>query len=115
MFGKNSAIRKYQKKLPSELTKRYGGKGPYSEGQVNTTVAELGLSKRHIQYAFLLYCEQRVLVERGLDESVISNMLAVVATASAGGIFAVSSDAMFGSGDGDGGGDGGGGGGGGGE
>jgi len=50
MFGEKAAIKKYRKKLPSELAKRYGGRGSYTEAQVSSTVANLGLSKWHIQY-----------------------------------------------------------------
>jgi len=58
MFGKNSAIRKYKYKLRPALAKRYGGSPVYTQAQVDKTIEELGFNKRHIQYAYLMYCDE---------------------------------------------------------
>lgn len=69
MFGKKAAIRKYIKKLPDELSRRYGGSGPYTRAQVEKTVHDLRLSKRHLPYAYLLFCNEKMLEELGIDAS----------------------------------------------
>jgi hypothetical protein len=58
MFGKNSAIRKYKYKLRPALAKRYGGSAKYTKGQVDKTIEHLRLSNKHIQYAYLMYCDE---------------------------------------------------------
>jgi len=57
MFGKNSIIRKYKYKLRPALAKRYGGSATYTKAQIDKTVDELGFNNRHIQYAYLMYCD----------------------------------------------------------
>lgn len=57
MFGKNSTIRKYKYKLRPALAKRYGGSATYAKGQVDKTIDEMGFDKRHIHYAYLMYCD----------------------------------------------------------
>lgn len=57
MFGKKSTIRKYKYKLRPALAKRYGGSATYTKGQVDTTIAEMGFDKKHIHYAYLMYCD----------------------------------------------------------
>ena len=114
MARKEAAIKKYRLLLPEELSKRYGGAGPYTEAQVTRTVNDLGLNKNFIQYAFLMYCEQEVLAAQGIDEEVTSSMLKVIEKVADGGSFVSAPfDALCGGSDGDGGGfcDGGGGGG----
>ena len=113
MLGESATIRKFRKKLTPELSKRYGGSGPYTQAQVETTVRELRLNDRYIRYAYLMFCEHEVLEQEQVSESTILKMEDVVAAAVGGGIAAMPIDAIFGSGDGDGGGfgDGGGGGG----
>jgi len=112
MIGKNGAIRKYISKLPQALSTRYGGGTPYTEAQVTVTIDELGLNKRFIQYAFLMYCQEEVIAEQGIDDETAATMLKVIEKAHGGGIVGTPLGALFGS-DGDGGGfgDGGGGGG----
>ena len=75
MFGEKHAIRKYHSKLPEELSRRYGGRGPYTEGQVTTTVKELGLSDRFVQYAYVMYCHEEVLDQYGLAGEKLQTML----------------------------------------
>lgn len=103
MIGKEAAIKRYRKKLPAELAKRYGGKPPYTEAQVSKTVQDLRLNQRFIRYAFLMYCEQEVLAGQGVDESTIAIMLAEIEQVSGGSVIAVPIDAVFGIGDSDGG------------
>ncbi|WNC69925.1 hypothetical protein RI845_07250 [Thalassotalea nanhaiensis] len=57
MFGKKSTIRKYKYKLRPALAKRYGGSATYTKAQVDKTIDEMGFNKRHIHYAYLMYCD----------------------------------------------------------
>ncbi len=66
MFGEKSAIRKFWKKLTPELSKRYGGRGPYTQAQVDTTIDSLRLNKKYIQYAYLMFCEEEVLASEDI-------------------------------------------------
>ena len=84
MFKKR-AIKKYILVLPPELKKRYGGIGPYSEGQVRTTVESLGLSKKYMSYAIVLFCAPHLLIESGYDDSKVESMSAYLAAKFASG------------------------------
>jgi hypothetical protein len=88
MFGKKSAIRKYKRKLPPELSKRYGGIGPYSQLQVERTVKDLKLSFCHISYAYLMYCDLKKLPESLYKNEPLDVMLKVITTATSGGFMA---------------------------
>jgi len=112
VFGEKSAIRKYRRKLSLELSQRYSISGPYTQAQVDTTIRDLRLSKKHVQYAYLMFCEQEVWGQEKLSESTIDRMQETIAAAVGGGIAAMPIDTLFGGSDGDGGGfgDGGGGG-----
>jgi hypothetical protein len=57
MFGKKSTIQKYKYKLRPLLAKRYGGSATYTKAQVDKTIDEIGFDKRHIHYAYLIYCD----------------------------------------------------------
>lgn len=109
MFGKKSAIRKYQNKLPAELSKRYGGNGPYTPEQVKATVDDMGLNHRFIHFAYLMYCSQAAIAGQGIDASAADEMRAEIDQASSGGLLSAPLDGIAGGGDGDGGGIGGGG------
>lgn len=113
MIGEGSAIRKYQKKLPVELSKRYGGSGSYTQAQVDITVKELGLSSKHIKFAYLMFCEQKEWDANFFSSDIIEKMNSAITAAVGGGIVAGPIEGIFGSTGGDGGGfgDGGGGGG----
>ncbi len=100
MLGEKSAIRKYRAKLPEELSRRYGGKGPYTEAQVSKTVSDLRLSDRYIQYAYLMYCHDEVLEQYGLAGEKLQDMLGVIASVGGGGIVAGAIEPIFGGGDG---------------
>lgn len=112
MFSEKSVIRKYRRKLTPELSKRYGGSAPYTQAQIDTTLRDLRLNTRYVQYAYLMFCEQEVLERENISESVLDRMHETIVAAIGGGIAAVPIDALFGGADGDGGGfgDGGGGG-----
>ena len=112
MFSEKSVIRKYRRKLTPELSKRYGGGGPYTQAQVDTTVRDLRLNNRCVQYAYLMFCEQDVLGQEDVSELDLNRMHETIAVAIGGGITAAPIDTLFGGADGDGGGfgDGGGGG-----
>ncbi len=86
MFGKKSAIRKYLKVLPDELARRYGGSAPWTRAQVATTVRDRNLSERHIQYAYLLFCQREVLYDEGVDDSAADKMLEFAGDASSTGL-----------------------------
>ena len=103
MLGKNTTIRKFRRKLIPELSKRYGGKGPYTRAQVETTIRKLRLNDRYIRYAYLMFCEQEVLEQEQVSDSAILKMQDTVAAAVGGGIAAMPVDAIFGGGDGSGG------------
>jgi uncharacterized membrane protein YgcG len=60
MFGKKAIVRKYKYKLAPALAKRYGRSATYTKGQVDTTVDVLGLNKKHIRYAYLMYCDAAI-------------------------------------------------------
>ena len=112
MIGEKSAIRKYQTSLPVELSKRYGGSGPYTQAQVEVTIEDLGLSNKHIKYAYLMFCDQQSLDNNVYTDQAIKKMKSIITTAFGGGIVGGSGDSIFGASGGDGGfGDGGGGGG----
>ena len=82
MFGKKSAIKKYIKRLPAELSKRYGRSNKYTEGQVKTTVQDLGLNKKYIGYAYLMFCGQIVADElTPLEEAMLRKIQKVVGIA----------------------------------
>lgn len=85
MFGKKEAIRKYAKKLPGELSHRYGSE-PYTQAQVKKTVEDLRLSREHIQYAYLLFCEREVLYEEGVGDKGVEEMLEVSRIAAGSGV-----------------------------
>ena len=59
------AIQEYVLKLPDELKRRYGGSGngPYTQAQVEKTVADLGLSADHVEYALAMFCESSALMD----------------------------------------------------
>lgn len=86
MLGRKAAIRKYLHKLPSELAKRYGGGGPYSVGQVSTTVNDLRLSKKHINYAYLLFCSDSDIEGLGIDHPALDKMYAIAQTSAGPGL-----------------------------
>ena len=108
MAGLSSIIRKYHKKLAPELRRRYGGGGPWTQAQVDTTVRELKLNDRYIRYAYLMYCEREVLAREQLPESGIGKMQDTIAAAVGGGLATAPLDVVFGGVDGDAGGLGGG-------
>lgn len=67
MFGKKHAIKKYAQKMPAELATRYGNQAKYSEAQVRRVIDDFGLSKKHISFAFVLFCTDEALGELGLE------------------------------------------------
>ena len=102
MIGQSSAIRKYQKKLPTELSKRYGGSGPYTQAQVEKTIDDLGLNRRYIRYAYLMYCERENMDREIFTDDVVEKMNGAIAAAVSGGIVAAPMDALLGTTDSDG-------------
>jgi len=109
MFGRKSAIRKYRQKLPAELSKRYGGTGPYTPEQVRATVDDIGLNHRFIHYAYLMYCSQAAIAGQGIDASAADEMQTEIDQLSSGGLLTSPLDVIAGT-DADGGGPGDGGG-----
>lgn len=77
---KKRAIRQYVKALPPALKKRYGGSGlfGYTEGQVRTTIEFLGLNKKFIEFAFLIFCGKAVLENTGYDSRTLTGMLSYI-------------------------------------
>lgn len=59
-FTETSALKEYLNVLPNALSQRYGNKSTYSKGQVDATVAALGLSHKHVHLAYLNFCEESV-------------------------------------------------------
>lgn len=57
VYFEDKAIKKLLTALAPELKKRYGGTGPYTHGQVKTTLKELGLSQKYADFAYFVYCE----------------------------------------------------------
>ena len=57
MFGKSSTIRKYKYKLRPALAKRYGGSVTYTKAQVDKIIDVMGFNKKHIHYAYFMYCD----------------------------------------------------------
>ena len=102
MLGEKPAIRKYRRKLPSELAKRYGSSGPYTRAQIDTTIRDLRLSRRHVHYAYLLYCDGSALPSSEFPQTAIDRMHTVIAGAASGGVIAASADAFLGLSEGDG-------------
>ncbi|MDH5632668.1 MAG: hypothetical protein OEZ10_06680 [Gammaproteobacteria bacterium] len=66
-MNKEMAIKKYITTLPGALKSRYGGSGlsGYTEGQVVTTVQKLKLNQEYINYALLMFCGKKVLIDNG--------------------------------------------------
>lgn len=93
MFGKKSTIRKYKYKLRPLLAKRYGGSATYTKGQVDTTVEEMGFDKRHINYAYLMYCDVATYTANSPENESTESMNNTIASVSGVGIFG----ALFGS------------------
>ncbi|WP_394188975.1 DUF6559 family protein [Pseudoalteromonas atlantica] len=116
MFGKKSTVRKYKYKLRPALAKRYGGSATYTKGQVDKTVDEMGFDRRHIHYAYLMYCDTATYKantpENESTESMNSTISSVSGAGILGALFGASYYSDGGDGGGFGGGDGGGGGGG---
>ena len=108
MFGVKPAIRRYRNKLGPELSKRYGS-GPYTRAQVEVAAKDLKLSQKHIQYAYLLFCEKITLDPQIYSGENIDKMQGVITAAFSGGVVAAPIDALLGGSDGGGGGGGGGG------
>ena len=84
MFGEKAAIKKYLKTLPSLLSRRYGRSDKYTEGQVKTTIYELGLNKKYIGYAYLIFCNQASGKEFSSVEISMINKIQKVAGITAG-------------------------------
>ena len=87
MFGKNSTIRKYKYKLRPALAKRYGGSATYTKAQVDKTVDELGFSNRHIQYAYLMYCDVHTFNTNTSPNESTETMQSTITAATGAGIF----------------------------
>lgn len=56
-FFEDRAIKKLLITLAPELKNRYGGSGPYTFGQVRSTIRVLGLSEKYADFAYFVYCE----------------------------------------------------------
>lgn len=82
-----SAVKQYALKLPDLLKKSYGGSGThgYTEGQVSTAVDKLGLNKKYIEYAFLMFCGEKMLLENGYDSEHILAMIKYLNSVGSGG------------------------------
>ena len=93
MFGKKSTIRKYKHKLRPALAKRYGGSATYTKGQVDKTIDEMGFDKRHVHYAYLMYCDVAIFKASTPDNESTESMNNTIASVSGLGIFG----AFFGS------------------
>lgn len=52
---RDAAAKTFVYKLGPELKQRYGGRDEYSQGQIETTLRELGIDTRFIAYAFALF------------------------------------------------------------
>lgn len=63
-YFRKKAIRKYVSKLPSELSKRYGGheNTGYTIAQITTAVEELKLSMKYIDLALAMFCDEETLL-----------------------------------------------------
>ncbi|NMP30042.1 hypothetical protein HII17_00585 [Thalassotalea sp. M1531] len=110
MFGKNSTIKKYKYRLRPALAKSYGGSATYTKEQVDKTVDEMGIDKRHIHYAYLMYCDAATYEANTPKDESIDSMNSAIASLSGIGLFgAIFSSSYYGGGEGGtGGGDGGG-------
>ncbi|WP_085297003.1 DUF6559 family protein [Cognaticolwellia mytili] len=93
MFGKKSTIRKYKHKLRPALAKRYGGSKTYTKGQVDKAIDEMGFDKRHIHYAYLMYCDVATSTANTPDNESTESMNNTITSISGVGIFG----AFFGS------------------
>tara|TARA_Y100001934_G_scaffold259114_1_gene329991 strand:+ start:119 stop:379 length:261 start_codon:yes stop_codon:yes gene_type:complete len=49
------------------LPERYSSRPPFTEGQVKTTMKELGYAKAYEEVALLLFCDEAVYEKLGLD------------------------------------------------
>ena len=94
MASETAAIKQYINKLPEELSSRYGT-APYTQGQVDRTVNDLRLSDKFIRYAYLIYCEQKVLQDQHVTPAEIQKMQELLAVTAAGGIVAIPVEGLF--------------------
>lgn len=89
MFGKRSAIKSYLRHLTPELEQRYGNKGPYTQKQVGILIKDLGLSHRHIHYAYLIYCDREtVMMQNDISQSQAYSMHEYIDAVASGGFLA---------------------------
>ena len=100
MFGKKSTIRMYKYKLRPALAKRYGGSETYTKGQIDKTIDEMGFDKRHIHYAYLMYCDVATFKANTPDNESSESMNTAIASVSGIGFFGAIFGSSFSSGDG---------------
>lgn len=102
MFGKKRAIRKYLVELYPALVQRYGKRHPYALKHVEATVTELGLSRRHIRYAYLLCCDRNEVIRKfDLAPETVGHMDKTLDNTASGGMALSLVRGAFGNGDGD--------------
>ena len=73
---KRGAIKRYLKALPRKLYQDYGHKGPYTPGQVESTLRRYKVSSPDCwPYALAIFCDreslERMRHERGLDHEAL--------------------------------------------
>ena len=85
--GQKRAIRQYHSKLPAALKERYGGSGTfgYTEAQVHTTVEELKLNSKYVEYAVLIFCGEEALKTRGISKEHLLKMSKYLGQVGSGG------------------------------
>lgn len=105
MLGKFFAerkIRKFLSAMAKAMPQRYGDSPPYTEGQVLTTVKELGYPEDFNELALVVFCDPENYKNSGLSEELIKKYKGYRITHS---LAPGGSDGGFGGGDGGGGGD----------
>ena len=68
-FFVDRKIRKFIRRMTIDLPKRYGGREPFTEGQVKSTMQTLGYREEFEEIALLLFCDEETFKALNLDEA----------------------------------------------
>jgi hypothetical protein len=66
-YSRRRALKRYARQLPTALRTRYGAAPEYTPAQVLATVESLGLSKKHILFAYACFLSESSFATLGVD------------------------------------------------
>ena len=61
-------VRKFLAIMSTSLKSRYGGGLEFTEGQVKTTLSDLGYAEEYEEIAIAIFCDERVAKAYGIDD-----------------------------------------------